>query len=495
MITSAINSHVAAAAKADAQQVNAIDIERLGASQQGWASVPIKQRLRVIRAFRSRVAANPLSLLSERHERKVEETLLSEVLPLVDACRFLERNTERTLRSRRVGGGGSALMRGLRVETRREPIGIVLIICASNYPLFLPGVQLLQALAAGNAVLLKPSRGGTDAARSLQTELRAAGLPQELLRVLPEDPRAATDAIAAGVDKVFLTGSAETGRAVLRQCAATTIPAVVELSGCDAVFVQRGADLDRVVRCVIFGLTLNGGATCIAPRRMFVPREMVPEVESRLRAALCGHPPVAVDARAAESAKALIADALAEGAALLTGEWTAESQAKPFVLAEAKPSMDLLRADVFAPVLSIVAVNDDEDALRADGQCPYALGASVFGPLEAAQQLASRVNAGCVVVNDLVAPTADPRVSFGGRGASGFGVTRGHGGLLEMTSLKTIVVQRSKWIPHLQAPPSAEMACDIIRVLHSRGLGDLSRAIASLARDGYQQWRQSRSSR
>ena len=161
-------------------------------------------------------------------------------------------------------------LRRVTAETRREPLGVVLIIAPANYPLFLPGVQALQALAAGNAVLWKPAPGGMAAAEALRDVLVGCGLDPALLQLLDESPQAAVDAIAAGVDKVFLTGSAATGTAVLYQLAAHLTPAVMELSGCDAVFVLPGAEVERTVAALAFGLRLNGSATCMAPRRLFL---------------------------------------------------------------------------------------------------------------------------------------------------------------------------------------------------------------------------------
>jgi acyl-CoA reductase-like NAD-dependent aldehyde dehydrogenase len=140
----------------------------------------------------------------------------------------------------------------------------------------------------------------------------------------------------------------------------------------------------------------------------------------------------------------------------------------PVIVADATAELRLLRQDVFAPVLAIVPVRDMEHALACAALCPYALGASVFGPVDASRALAARVNAGSVVINDVIVPTADPRLPFGGRGESGFGVTRGAEGLLEMTSIKTISVRRGWFRPHL-SPPGANDArrfAGMIRLLH-----------------------------
>src|SRR4051794_4878894 len=132
--------------------------ERLRGSravQQQWSATKIRDRLKVIRRFRHLLAAN-CEELAASVSRLQDETLISEVLPLADACRFLERNAERILAPQRPGRSGRPFwLWGVEVEIRREPCGVVLVIGPANYPLFLPGVQVLQALAAGNAVYVK----------------------------------------------------------------------------------------------------------------------------------------------------------------------------------------------------------------------------------------------------------------------------------------------------------------------------------------------------
>jgi hypothetical protein len=134
--------------------------------------------------------------------------------------------------------------------------------------------------------------------------------------------------------------------------------------------------------------------------------------------------------------------------------------------------MGLLREDIFAPVVSIVPVAGDEEALENDRLCPYALGASVFGADRGARRLAARIEAGVVVVNDMIAPTADPRVPFGGRRRSGYGVTRGAEGLLAMTRVKVLLVRRGRWRPHYDAPVEAtgRLGECYLNAAHARGV-------------------------
>jgi acyl-CoA reductase-like NAD-dependent aldehyde dehydrogenase len=450
------------------------------AAQTGWAATPLAQRLQVIKRARQGIAARARELAAavEAPGRPMADTLIAEALPLADACRFLEREASQLLAPLRLHTRSRPLwLRGVDIEVRREPLGIILIIGPSNYPLFLPGVQVLQALAAGNGVLLKPGRGGSAAALALAHVLGIAGLPTDLFRVLPEAPEAARAAIMAGVDKVLLTGSADTGRAVLAELAPHLTPSTMELSGCDAAFVRADADLDLVARALAFSLRLNGGATCIAPRRLFVAQPLAQSLESRLGGLSQAVPARQVDARISR----LVADALEQGARLIAGRLFPGMPLAPLVVTDASPSMRLLQEDVLAPVLAVVSVRDDEDAIHAAEQCPYALGATIFGGRDGAQALAARLRAGVVVINDLIVPAADPRLPFGGRGRSGYGVTRGAEGLLELTAVKAVAIRHGRWHPHFEAGDAhdTELFQAYITAVHGTKLSE--RASASWA--------------
>jgi acyl-CoA reductase-like NAD-dependent aldehyde dehydrogenase len=413
-------------------------------AQQTWARTALNRRLSLLRRARHRIASKGIELAQSvpceqpgALHRNVADTLVSEVLPLAEACRFLEREAGWILGSQRLSTHTRPFwLRGVTAETRREPLGVVLIIAPANYPLFLPGVQTLQALAAGNAVLWKPAPGGMAAAEALRVILVECGLDPALLQVLEDSREAAVDAVAAGVDKVFLTGSAATGAEVLCQLAPHLTPAVMELSGCDAVFVLPGADRDRIVEALAFGLRLNGSATCMAPRRLFLVGEhpgLLPALLAKLKSLPAIPLPGRIQAHLADlvdDARRLGAAVLVEGPVTLVGRATAE--------------MHIARSDIFAPVLCVFDEPEVESAIAANAACPYALTAAIFGPESEAQALASRLPAGTVLINDLIVATADPRVSFGGRKCSGFGMTRGREGLLEMTALKTIITQRSR---------------------------------------------------
>ena len=375
------------------------------AAQRDWTQRPLRQRLAFVRQLRRAIAAEATTLArlaSAPNERPVAEKLVAEVIPLLDACRFLEKQSRWILRPKYFGGRGRPLwLRGSSFTIERKPLGVVLIVGPGNYPLFLPAVQLLQAVVAGNAVLLKPAENCSAPLRWLMERLC---LTSGLVQLLDEPPENARAAVRAGVDKVVFTGSSENGRSLLAVMAERNTPGVFELSGADSVFVRGDADLERAAQAIAFGRRLNAGETCMAPQAIFAHES----VASRL-------------------------------------------------------------GDLVGPVRAFAS---DADALAMAEQAEHGLGAAIFSADEkAARALASQLPTGFVTINDLIVPTADPRFPFGGVRASGFGVTRGAEGLLEMTYPHVVAVRRGRRLPHLEPtqPNDDQLFAAYIRAAYGNG--------------------------
>lgn len=472
-------------------------------AQRSWSEVPLRQRLRVLRQLRLRAAERAGELALSVGRESSAETLSAEVLPLLDAVRYLERCAVRLLRERRVRPAGRPLwLWGNRVIRRPEPLGVVLVIGPGNYPLYLPGVQLVQALAAGNGVLLKPAPGCAGPLRMLLQLAIESGLPEGLVHLLEDSTEAGSEALRCGVDKVVLTGAASTGRLVAGQLAAGPTPAVMELSGCDAVFVLEDADFGLVADCLWFGLRLNGSRTCLAPRRVFVREEQAEQVLERLRVRIaaaaglrnCAEPCGDREAAAVRRALAVVGEALQQGAVLRSGSLPDVSKNTPavipMILDFVRPEMLVAREDLFFPVLSVLRVRDEEEALEQSRACAYSLAATVFGRTANALRIARKVDAGTVVLNDMIAVTADPRVSFEGRHASGFGATRGEAGLLEFVQVKQMIRPRPFFRPHLEdaGPFDAVLLERLIGVEHAGWIGRRLLRLPGLMRAAWQQW-------
>jgi aldehyde dehydrogenase (NAD+) len=458
-------------------------------AQLAWSQLTVRARAAMI----GRVAPG---IVEARHElaRLVKapmrtdyrETVSSELLPLADAAKWLSGHSSRVLATRYLDGGGSPSWLGrLRSVVHRVPHGLVLIIGTWNYPIFLTGVQILHALTAGNAVAIKPAPGCEDVTKYMVELMGRCGIPEGLMVVLDSSVDAGKVAMNVGVDHVVMTGSSQSGRNVLTQAIPSLTSATMELSGNDAVYVLPGADMHRVCDLIRFGLRLNGGATCLAPRRIFIPQK-ASEVFHRVLEECLSVPeqqqwrtPIA-----SATYRRLwdgVADALNRGARIFSGELRPPSPASGtepdyvstghIVLTDVRTDMKLYKADIFAPVAMIVPVDNWSDALKADSQCPYALSASIFGPVEDALRLVPFVSAGTITINDLIVPTADPRLPFGGRGESGFGVTRGIEGLLSMTTAKVVSTRLGNWLPHASLPgPGDEQLLDgLLQFVHGKG--------------------------
>jgi acyl-CoA reductase-like NAD-dependent aldehyde dehydrogenase len=448
-------------------------------AQRTWAELPVRRRLAPVRALRRLVVAEQGALcdaLARDLGKSTAEALGGDLLPLADACLFLERQAERLLRPRRVPRGQRPLwLWGQADIVHRRPRGVVGVIGTWNYPLFLNGAQLAQALVAGNAVAWKPSEVAPSCAAALHTLFLRAGFPPDLVALLPATRQAGEELADADIDHVVFTGSTSTGRRLARRLGERLVSSTLELSGCDALFVLDDADVPLAARAAWFGALVNRGQTCVAARRAFVASAHYAAFCEELRRLAAGAAPrrLALPAQAEQAAR-LVAGAVADGGRLLTppGGALASDECRPEVVLDARPEMALCREASFAPLLAVLPFGTLDAALEMDARCPYALGASVFtASSRRADQLAARLRAGVVTVNDVVAPTAHPATPFGGRGDSGWGRTQGAEGLLEMTVPQVVSARGGRFRPHygLNDPDRADRQVELLRGLLGAG--------------------------
>lgn len=447
-----------------------------------WSSLPIRHRLQPVRALRHLLVSECEALCAAAARdlgKPAEETLACEVLPLAEACRFLERQAASLLRPRRVPGRLRPLwLWGQHDTVHRRPRGVVGIIGTWNYPLFLNGTQIAQALTAGNAVVWKPSEVAPASAAALHALLRRAGFAAELCPMLEATREAGQALTDAALDHLVFTGSASTGRVIARKLGERLISSTLELSGCDAQFVLADADVPLAARAAWFGVTLNRGQTCLAVRRVFVQRSVYAAFCIALRewASKANPVPLALPAQT-QLAERLVREALAQGARLLIDAPAPGEACVPRVVLDARPEMALCREASFAPIAAVLPFDTLEDALHMEARCSYALGASIFGKERRALHLAAALRAGMVSVNDVIVSTAHSATPFGGRGDSGWGVTQGAEGLLEMTLPQVVSVRRGRFRPHYElalgqgAERQAEMLRGLLQSAHAPTLG------------------------
>jgi len=238
------------------------------------------------------------------------------------------------------------------------------------------------------------------------------------------------------------------------------------------MIVFPSADLNVVAEAVAFGLRLNGGKVCMSPRRLFANTQTMVALRPLLLLAIDKVAPVGIDRWTGASLAKSLADAVNSGAELI-GSLQPEEQ-RPILVEHATGEMAITQKDVLAPVISLITSPTLLHLEDAYNECEYALTVSIFcdkSDIPKARALAKTLRAGTVLINDLIVPTADPRTPFGGRGASGYGVTRGAEGLLEMTAIKTLMVRRGGVPQYFEATKDADVPLfdALIRSVHAGG--------------------------
>lgn len=412
-----------------------------------WPQTDLSVRLDWLAAFRRAVLADAdelCRLMQFEVGKPPWEGLTADIFTLLAHAKWHQRHAAALLRPRRARGG-PLLMSGIRVWQTRAPLGRVGIIATWNYPVQLLGIQLIQALLAGNRVLVKPSEHAPRTQTRLLHLAVACGLPEGTLEWTPATRDAGPELLNTGnCDHIVFTGSTAVGREIAAWAGPRLVPTTLELSGCDSALVLADADPALAASCIWQGLTFNAGQTCMAPRRALVDRCAYPAFTRELAAWAAGARPLrlitpAAAARVFDLASAAARHGARSASAVLerpgSGRLDADPRwLRPIAMLECPRDAELLRGEHFGPAIAVVPVDGLDDALTLHRRVAQHLSASVFTrDLRAARALAPLLGCTQVNVNDCVIPTAHPGTSIGGHGPSGWGLSRGPDGLLAMT--------------------------------------------------------------
>lgn len=344
---------------------------------------------------------------------------------------------------------------GKQVEawTIREPVGVVAAIVPWNSPIVLTAMKLAPALAAGCAVVLKPAEDTSLTALRLAELMEEAGLPAGVLNVVTGRGAQAGALLAAhdGIDKIAFTGSTATGRAVLDASKGNLKRVSLELGGKSPLIIMGDADLDLAIPGAANAIFFNGGQVCVAGSRAYVHASIYDRVIEGLAAQAgalsLGHGLDAatqmgplVSARQAERVSAFIAGASAAGATLVTGGerlGPAGTFVSPTVIADVRPDMEIVREEVFGPVLAVQKFDDVEELVEAANDSVYGLAASIWTEsLSSAHRLSRRIKAGTVWINSH--SMFDPSLPIGGMKQSGYGRDSGIEAVNNYLETKTV---------------------------------------------------------
>jgi succinate-semialdehyde dehydrogenase/glutarate-semialdehyde dehydrogenase len=431
-------------------------VERAHAAQPSWQELDVGKRLQVLRRFQTLLQekkADVARLITQEAGKPYVESLLTEVLVVLDATQFLIANARGLLRDQRIGHA-NLVMKAKRGRVRHEPYGAIGIISPWNYPFNIPATEGLAALAAGNAVVVKPSEFTSLSALELQALLRTAGVPEGVFQVLVGAGATGAALANSQIDKLIFTGSVASGKKVAQAAAARLLPVVLELGGKDPMLVLDDADLEVASSAAVWGAFVNAGQTCLSVERCYVHRSLyepflakVVEKTGKLRVGNGLDAEVEVGPmiheRQLQIVESQVDEAQAHGACVLTGgkrlPQLGPNFYAPTVMAGITHEMRLMREETFGPVLPVMPFDSDEEAVRLANDSEFGLAASIWTCNRArGQAIAARLQAGTVMVNDVISCYGISEAPHGGVKASGLGRTHGRFGLEEMVWVKYV---------------------------------------------------------
>jgi acyl-CoA reductase-like NAD-dependent aldehyde dehydrogenase len=441
-------------------------------AQRAWAKVPVAERARIVLASLDVLVARRTAIVdaitADTGKTRADALMIDLIAGCDSILHWCARAEDELSDEPRKTHGFMRPVKKLLMHYR--PLGVVGVITPWNGPFALAINPCVQALLAGNAVLLKPSEvaphGGEWAARILHE----AGIPTDLLQVLHGDGETGAALVQSGVQKISFTGSVATGKKIAAACAEQLIPCTLELGGKDAMIVCADADLERAANGAVFSSIFNCGHVCIGVERVYVVESVADEFERlverkvrevRYRASngssvseigsVFWDRQLPIIEKHVEDARAKGAEVVVGGEADLDGGFFY----KPTFIRKLDHSMDIMREETFGPIVSVMRVRDEEEAIRLANDSDYGLSGSVWTKdVDKGIRIAKQIETGSVVINDASVAPGILEAPFGGMKSSGLGQVNGDGGLRGFTFQQPIIINRwgrkteQHWYPH-----------------------------------------------
>jgi succinate-semialdehyde dehydrogenase/glutarate-semialdehyde dehydrogenase len=438
-----------------------------------WAQLPLADRARYMRRT-AQVLIDSLdeltALLTREQGKPRSESYVMELLPTIDALHWIAKAGPEILADEKIQQPIFIKQKSARFAY--EPLGVVGVIAPWNYPWSIPFGEVAIALMAGNGVVLKPASLTPLIGQRIQGAFERAGVPEGLVRTVHGGGAVGQALVESSAAKIFFTGSVEVGRGVGVACAERMKGSVLELGGKDPMIVCADANLPNAISGCLWGGFANAGQTCSGIERVYVMREVadrfVEGVVAGARALRVGDP---MDPRTEigpmvshdqfEQVRVLVDDAVADGATLHCGGPAEGDYYHPAVLTDVTHDMRIMRDEIFGPVIPIVTVDSEEEAIRLANDSEFGLGASVWTmDRPRGERIARRIESGMVWLNDHMYSHGACSCSWGGVKDSGLGRSHSKFGFYECVNVKLLAWEPSRtrnfwWHPYDASLPSA----------------------------------------
>ena len=434
--------------------------ERGRAAQPAWESLGFDGRGKILRRAQKWIVDNAERIadtLVKESGKTYEDALLAEVAYAANAFGFWAKHAPDYLGDEKVRTANPFVL-GRKLVVRYRPVGLVGVIGPWNYPLTNSFGDCIPAMAAGNAVILKPAEPTPLTSLLLEEGMREIGLPEGIYQVAPGRGSEIGPELIDLADMIMFTGSTETGKKIMGRAAETLTPVSLELGGKDPMIVLADADIERAANAAAYYSMQNGGQTCISVERVYVEApvydDFVARVSQKVGALRQGVPTapgtVEVGAMTLSSQVDIVSrhveDAKTAGAKVLVGGHAGTDKGnyyEPTVLVDVDHSMTAMTEETFGPTLPIMKVGDAEEAIRLANDSPFGLAASVWTKDTArGEEVARRVESGVVCVNDAQINYLALELPMGGWKTSGMGQRHGAPGIRKYCRQQSLLVTR-----------------------------------------------------
>jgi acyl-CoA reductase-like NAD-dependent aldehyde dehydrogenase len=428
-------------------------VARARKAQQAWAVLPVEERAQRLLRLRDALAEHAedlVEIVSRECGKPRHEALMHEVATLVDHTGWLCKHAPAALAPETLG---LHLMKHRASQVCFEPRGVVGVVSPWNFPLVIPMGSVVEALIAGNACVVKPSEVTPLVLLEAKKIYDSTGLPEDLFAVVIGYGATGQALIDAGIDFCVFTGAVETGRRVAAACGQRLVPCTMELGGKAPLVACEDCDLERTAQAIVWGGFANSGQACISVERVYAHDKVYQPLLDRVSALVAGlrqgdpaRDFVDVGAiifpKQIDVARRHVEDALQKGATLVCGGKTLPGPGQffePTILAGCDHSMTVMKGEIFGPIVPFMRVASDEEATRLANDSHLGLNAYVFSRSRGrARRIAARIEAGSVVINDVLSNYATVEAPFGGIKQSGFGRVHGVEGLRDMCHRKHV---------------------------------------------------------
>jgi acyl-CoA reductase-like NAD-dependent aldehyde dehydrogenase len=427
-------------------------------AQPGWAALSFEERGKyMLRALEVLLAKQDdfIDVIKREGPKPRLDVVQMDIFPVCDALGFYARSAEKFLQTQKVELHG-VLAATKDLYIMHKPMGVAAVISPWNGPFVLAIVPAIQALMAGNTVVIKPSSVTPMSGKLVEDLFRLAGLPEGVCNIVIGDSASGQALLEADIDKVTFTGSVSVGRHVAKTCAERLIPCTLELGGKDALIVCADANLDNAAGGAVAGGFVNTGQYCCGTERVYVVESVadefikkVVERTSRLKQATDGDFDVGAlfTPDQLETVEEHVADAVAKGARVLIGGRRNPNLKglyyEPTVLVNVDHGMKVMTEETFGPVLPIRRVKDEDEAVRLANDSVYGLSASVWTEnIDKGLDLARRVSSGSTNINDMAVTFGVCEAPFGGVRHSGIGRSNGEYGLKGYCNVHPVIVDK-----------------------------------------------------